>query len=183
MTRTAPFQSTLRLGTRADALCIGVLAIQVFLDTYATQGVRPSIAREVLEQFTTEAVSAQLDRADTTFVVAEAAGHMLGFAQLTAGAGHPRVTSARAAELGRLYVQPRFAGIGIGRMLLRRAESLAAEQGAQVLWLKTWSENHRARVFYARQGYEDVGDTTYEFQGEQYENRVLRRDITIAAAR
>ena len=40
---------SLRIATEADALCIGVLAMQVFLETYATEGIRPSIAREVLD--------------------------------------------------------------------------------------------------------------------------------------
>ncbi|MDP9029793.1 MAG: GNAT family N-acetyltransferase, partial [Pseudomonadota bacterium] len=29
-----------------DALCVGVLGMQVFLDTYATEGIRDSIAAE-----------------------------------------------------------------------------------------------------------------------------------------
>ncbi|MDR6580216.1 hypothetical protein J2X88_005123 [Pseudomonas extremaustralis] len=32
-----------------DALCIGVLGMQVFLDTYATEGIRTSIATEALQ--------------------------------------------------------------------------------------------------------------------------------------
>ena len=38
----------LRMAGPADALCIGVLATQVFLDTSAMDGIRPSLAREVL---------------------------------------------------------------------------------------------------------------------------------------
>jgi diamine N-acetyltransferase len=39
---------TLRAATPEDALCLSVLAMQVVLDTYATQGIRPALAREVL---------------------------------------------------------------------------------------------------------------------------------------
>ncbi|HOZ25184.1 MAG TPA: hypothetical protein PLI83_10420, partial [Thermomonas sp.] len=38
----------LRPATPDDALCLGVLGLQVFLDTYATGGIRPTLAREVL---------------------------------------------------------------------------------------------------------------------------------------
>jgi hypothetical protein len=51
---------TFRIAVDADALCIGVLASQVFLDSYATDGIRPSLAREVLEHLSTNAVSALL---------------------------------------------------------------------------------------------------------------------------
>jgi hypothetical protein len=50
----APVDVGFRAATASDALCIGVLATQVFLDTYATDGIRPSLAREVLEQFQQE---------------------------------------------------------------------------------------------------------------------------------
>ena len=41
----------LRAARAADAPCLGVLATQVFLDTYATGGIRPAVAREVLAAF------------------------------------------------------------------------------------------------------------------------------------
>ena len=49
---------SLRIAVDADALCIGVLATQVFLDTYAPDGIRPSLAHVVLEHFSTEATTA-----------------------------------------------------------------------------------------------------------------------------
>ena len=50
MTTTPPDAIIFRPATPADALCLGVLSTQVFLDTYATQGVSPSLAREALAQ-------------------------------------------------------------------------------------------------------------------------------------
>ena len=40
----SPSPIQLRPATADDALCLGVLATQVFLDTYATGGIRPQIA-------------------------------------------------------------------------------------------------------------------------------------------
>jgi hypothetical protein len=42
-----PAKPTDRPAALPDALCLSTLATQVFLDTYATQGIRPAIAREV----------------------------------------------------------------------------------------------------------------------------------------
>jgi hypothetical protein len=49
-----------RRGTLADAPAIAALAIQVFLDTYAPDGVAPEIAREVLDGYGEDAFSARL---------------------------------------------------------------------------------------------------------------------------
>jgi hypothetical protein len=50
-----PDDPTYRLALPSDALCLSVLATQVFLDTYATQGIRPAIAREVRQYLSEEA--------------------------------------------------------------------------------------------------------------------------------
>lgn len=84
MTRAAAV--SLRVADANDALCIAVAGTQVFLDTYAPDGIRPTLAREVLDHFSTAAVAALLRDPATTFVVAESSGHLLGFVQWTRGA-------------------------------------------------------------------------------------------------
>jgi diamine N-acetyltransferase len=173
---------TLRRAAAADALCISVLATQVFLDTYATDGIRPSIAREVHEHFSPAAVSALLAAPSSRLIVAERAGHMIGFAQLTLGSIHELVPARPTAELNRLYVQERFAGSGVGKALLGEAEALAAAEGAVTLWLACWAGNHRALAFYARRGYEELGAARYVFENERYETRIFAQALEGAAA-
>ena len=60
---------TFRVAVDADALCIGGLATQVFLDTYATEGIRPSLARGVLKHLSTSSVSALLSNPNARFIV------------------------------------------------------------------------------------------------------------------
>lgn len=170
-------QISFRTATPSDALCIGVLGTQVFLETYAVEGVRPEVAREVLEHFSTETIAALLADPATTFLVAESAGHLVAFAQMTFGAAHQLVAAEHPVEVHRLYVHGRFSGRGIGSALLRRAESLAAEKGASVIWLTAWAENHKARAFYVRQGYQDVGASVYVYEGDEYATRVFVRAL------
>ncbi len=68
-----------------------------------------------------------------------------------------------------------FQRAGLGRTLIREAERIAVAAGIYALWLTAWDENRRARDFYAAQGYDDVGATTYTFDGRDYGNRVLAR--------
>jgi GNAT superfamily N-acetyltransferase len=166
-----------RLAVPADALCLSVLGTQVFLDTYATQGIRPAIAREVVEHFSVGAVTGLLASPSITILVAEQAGHLIGFAQLTRGSRHELVPFEPAVELNRLYVQEPFTSKGVGRALLQQAEELAASQGARALWLTAWVGNPRALAFYARQGYEELGASSYVYEGEEYETRVFVKEV------
>ena len=172
----------LRPATPDDALCLGVLAMQVFLDTYATGGIRPTLAREVLAQFSTEAMRRSIERPNGWLWVAEAAGHLVGFAQMGLGVPQERVVARQPAELERLYVQEPFTRHGIGSALIRCCEQAAADAGADALWLTPWVHNQRALAFYAHHGFRDLGATWYCFEDERHENRVLVKALTGPAA-
>jgi diamine N-acetyltransferase len=177
---TAP---TLRVATPDDALCLGVLGLQVFLDTYATGGIRPTLAREVLSQFSTAAMQRLIERPDGWLCVAEVDGHLVGFAQLGFDVPQELVHAGHPAELERLYVQEPFTRLGIGSALIRRCERAAADAGAGALWLSPWVHNRRALAFYAHHGYQDLGATWYCFEDERHENRVLAKPAAAFAGR
>ena len=158
-----------------DALCISMLGTQVFLDTYAREGMRPDLAREVLEHFALSKMEALLQDPPTAFILAESAGHLVGFVLVTHGARHELVPQESTSAIDRLYVHERFTAKGIGKALLQRAEALAASRGADALWLAAWTGNARAIGFYPKQGYADVGATDYVFENEHYENRVYAK--------
>jgi len=171
-------EPTFRPATRDDALCISVLAAQVFVDTYATLGIGEAIARHVTEELSASAMAASIANSDHRFIVAEVANRLVGFVQLKLHAENSAVSSPNAAEVVRLYVLERFALSGIGTSLLTRAEALAVAQGAQHAWLTVWVGNTRALAFYPRRGYADLGPTTYVFQGENIENRLFVKALT-----
>ena len=156
--------------------------MQVFLDTYATQGIRPEIAREALSSYSQNVFIAALTDPLSRVCVAERSGHLVGFAQLTLGATHGLAPAGLQAELLRLYVQEPFTGRHVGTLLLAEAERLAAEGGATVLWLTPWVHNHRALAFYLRRGYEDFGLTHFVSEGESHENRVHAKHLRAASA-
>lgn len=208
MTPAAP-AVTLRPATPADALCLGVLATQVFLDTYATQGISADLALEALQGYSPAFFAQRLAQPEVTLWLAEHAvtpggepvagpagadpappqPHVLAFVELQAGSPCPVQGAAQDLELVRLYVQQPFQGLGLGRRLLRLAEAQAPAQtqartqtqmqtqahppGPARLWLTAWDGNHRARAFYSRCGWADVGATRHVIQGRAYGNRVF----------
>jgi diamine N-acetyltransferase len=163
---------TYRAGAPADALCVGVLAMQVFLDTYATEGIRPDLAREALAGYSPEAFAPRLADRDVSFVLAESSGHLIGFAELHHASACP--ADARAhVELVRLYVQQPFQRQGLGAQLMKHAEQRARAVGADALWLSAWCGNERALAFYPAMGYKDVGHAEHVIEGRAYPNRLF----------
>ena len=172
----------LRDAAPEDALCLSILAMQVFLDTYATDGIRPELAREVLTSYSQATFGEAIAHECSCVLVAEIKDHLVGFAQVTLAARHELAPTGIQAELLRLYVQEPFTGASVGTQLLARAEHIAAEAGATVLWLTPWVHNLRARAFYAKRGYKDYGVTYFTFENESHENRVLAKVLNAGAA-
>jgi diamine N-acetyltransferase len=164
-----------REASEADALCLHALATQVFLDTYATMGIRDAIAREAQAELSVAAFLEQLAAPSVRVLLAERNRHLVAFASVTFGATHALVAKGPAAELSRLYVQSPFVRQGVGSLLLRHVETLACAAGASTLWLTAWVGNTRALAFYASQGYEELGSTDHEFENERFENRLFVR--------
>ncbi len=174
----SPHHVDYRDGTPGDAAVIAALATQVFLDTYATEGVRPDLAIEAFEQYSAERFSGRLAEPGRRFLLAENGTGLLGFAELLLGETPAPVAGLAGCELVRLYVQPRAQRMGIGHALLRAAERVAADRSSRAVWLAVWEGNADAIAFYRREGYAEAGATSYTFQGHTYGNRVYRKALS-----
>ena len=178
---TKNIEISLRPATTADALCLGVLATQVFLDTYAFAGITKEVATEVRDAFSTEAFGNILSTNSTFITVAVHGGALIGFSQTTIGAHQSLAPPGEQAELQRLYIQEPFTNCGIGSRLLKEHEALAAKQSATVLWLAPWVGNHRALRFYAKHDYKDFGLVFFHMGQHKVENRVYAKRVSVAA--
>lgn len=179
----SPSDFTFRIASAPDADTISALAIQVDLDTDATEGIRPDIAREAHSAYSVDAFARRLDEPQRRFILAEVGDGLLGFAEVMLTSVASPEAGFTGAELVRLYVQPAAHRMGLGRALLLRSEQLVQGAHIPILWLTTWQGKHNARAFYARVGYEDVGATTYSFQGHTVPNRVFvkRFEVDVCA--
>ncbi|CAN5906403.1 GNAT family N-acetyltransferase [soil metagenome] len=155
--------------------------MQVFLDTYATEGIRPDLAREAFSHYSVAGFAGRFAEPDRRFVVAEHETGLLGFAEVILGPAQAPAGHVVGGELVRLYVQPQCHGMGIGRQLLQRAESLAADRGLFHIWLTAWEGNRRACGFYESVGYSDVGASTYTFEANSYGTCVFTKRLAAGA--
>ena len=164
----------IRIATSEDAPCVAALATHVFMDTYATDGMRTDLAGEAFDGYSVGVFASLLASPHETAIhVAEADGHMLGFVEAGAAGTPPAPGADAGTEIRKLYVHPRFHRRGIGRALLDAVRRCARHDGLPLVWLTAWSGNANALGFYARLGFDDVGATVHEIDGHAYENRVL----------
>ncbi|MFT3665020.1 GNAT family N-acetyltransferase [Piscinibacter sp.] len=162
----------IRQANLQDAENLSALAIQVWLHTYATEGVSSVVSRYVLSELSAKKFETVLTEDSSAIFVAENNDYLLGYAKLVVGTLCP-VPTTEKIELATLYVQSPFLGKGVGGALLKHAEQCAKQRANTSMWLATNSKNSRAIAFYAKHGYRKLGITYFELGGEKHENLVL----------
>jgi diamine N-acetyltransferase len=155
-----------------DAANLAALSIQVWLHTYATDGIRPAISELVLEQFTPEHFTRVLALAKYRVLVAIYRDHLIGYALIDRDS-RCELDPTLSTELVTLYVQEHFIGQNVGSMLLANCQS--AIGGEKSIWLSVFVRNERAIKFYRKHGFIHVGEMPFEFGGESHMNDVLVR--------
>jgi GNAT superfamily N-acetyltransferase len=117
----------------------------------------------------------QLRDPEYAFRIGEADGEAVGYVKL--GPLKIPVETDRAAMLvDQFYVLKEHHGTGIAPALMEWALGEARGRGAEELYLTVFVENHRARRFYDRFGFEAVG--RYDFMvGNHADEDVIMRKI------
>jgi ribosomal protein S18 acetylase RimI-like enzyme len=165
---------TYRDATRADLPAIDDVFRTSFCETFAHL-YRPEDLADFLGKFTSEAWAEEFDNPRYCFRLAESDGAVVGYVKLGPSA-LPIQTSRRAIELRQIYVLKDHHGSGLAKALTDWAIAEAREQGFEELYLTVYVDNHRARRFYDRYGFESVG--SYDFMvGNHADEDIIMRKI------
>lgn len=109
--------------------------------------------------------------------VAAQDGEPIGFAKLTPLRAPARNAGAGALELQQIYVRSNWHGKGIAEELMNWAVASTRLLGAPELYLTVFDHNERAKRFYARHGFTDVGRCTFKLGDRIDEDRIWRKAL------
>jgi ribosomal protein S18 acetylase RimI-like enzyme len=110
-------------------------------------------------------------------LLAEGGGALAGYAQLGWDPASPSVGGARPVQIRRFYVDSAWHGRGLAQRLMTRSLEIAAEGGADRVWLGVWERNDRGIAFYRKVGFEPCGEQTFVLGGDPQRDLVLARDV------
>lgn len=109
------------------------------------------------------------------FRLATEDGALIGFAKL----GPDALPGAQAGslELYQIYLLEPWKGRGIAAALMDWAMAEARARGATKLRLTVYIDNHRARRFYERYGFEEVGQYVFMVGNHADDDRIMSLDL------
>jgi ribosomal protein S18 acetylase RimI-like enzyme len=134
----------------------------------------PEDLASFLEQFSLVAWRTELVDPAYAFHVAEAGDDIVGYVKL-GPFKLPHESNGAAILLSQLYVLPDHHGAGIGARLTDWAAAEARRRDKAELYLTVFTENQRARRFYERSGFEDVGRYAFKVGAQADEDVIMRK--------
>ncbi|MDB6164057.1 MAG: acetyltransferase [Xanthomonadaceae bacterium] len=144
-----------------DAGRLSRIGIRTFVDTFGHLYSDEDLQTFLHDSHSPQAYARQLDNPEYAFWLLEQGDTATGYAMAgPCGLPHADVR-ADDGELKRLYVLPDMQNGGWGGRLFQAALDWLQRDGPRTLWISVWSENLGAQRFYARHGFEKVGE--YEF--------------------
>jgi ribosomal protein S18 acetylase RimI-like enzyme len=166
--------ATIRRATAEDAATLADLGRVTFIDAFGHLYTPEDLAAFIEESHSVAAYSRVLANPDYALWLAERDGAAIGYAQAgPCGLPHEEVQPGDG-ELKRLYLLRSAQHSGIGVALLEQALAWLERDGPRTLWLSVWSENLGAQKFYARHGFEHVGEYAF-IVGEQRDREFIWR--------
>lgn len=171
---------TYRNADSGDAAALKELFADSFVETFGHL-YRPEDLGDFLDGNSEASWQANLSDPQVAIRLAQADGTLVGFVEL-APKQLPYETSAPAIELRRLYLRSDAHGRGIADELMKWALHEASARGARELILSVYVDNHRARRFYQRYGFETVGRYDFMVGSHADEDLILRHIIMQAHA-
>ena len=163
-----------------DAALMSQLGARTFTETFGHL-YRPEDLAAFLLTHSEECWRAELS--DPSFVVrlAEAEGEPAAYAKL----GPPSLPfepRGPSIELRQFYLLKPWHGTGVAGALMDWAMAEARARGAEDLYLSVFTDNHRARRFYARCGFEFVAEYAFIVGNHADEDHILRLSLENAHA-
>lgn len=160
-----------RPGT-CDAPVIAALMRDCFTATFGAL-YDPVDLAAFLDGLTPETWRDELADPAFAFLLAEADGTAVGFAKLGPHS-LPVVPTGPMIELRQLYLTADQQGSGLAQRMMDWTIETARARGAKELFLSVYIDNHRARRFYERYGFERVGRYAFMVGRHRDEDDLMR---------
>ena len=170
---------TVRSAGRQDAAALAALAREAFREAYLDMLDLDEIEDYVSKNFTPDSFGADLEDEASTVLVATLGPRLIGYAQVKRSHWPDCVTGPAPIELARLYLRREATGKGIGATLMRAVHAEARRRQGETLWLGVYDRNERARDFYKRWGFVDVGTKAFWFGGRSYDDPVMSAPVRV----
>lgn len=170
----------IRRAVAGDAAGLAELAARTFRDTFAADNDAANMALHLAQAYGPMPQGRELADPNIVTLLVVAGEAFVAYAQLRRGPVPACVIGDAPIELWRFYVAREQHGQGIAQQLMRSVDAEAERADARTLWLGVWERNQRAKAFYRKCGFVDVGSHVFNVGDDAQIDRILVRPVASA---
>ena len=165
-----------RIALPSDAPSIALLGRITFSETFGHLFREPQDLKDYLEKtFSVDKIEAGLRKENNVFWISFIDRLPVGYAKLKLHSSSPFIEDQDVCQLQKIYVLKDFLshkmGFDLQNQLLEKARSLGYKQ----IWLSVLDDNERAKAFYAKNGFEKIGDHEFRIGQERFDFIAMRK--------
>jgi diamine N-acetyltransferase len=164
--------------TRDVSASLGAMARQSFSDAFAHL-YNPAPFARFLEEAYGPGGGMERDLADPSdqWQIAATSDQTIGYAKLSPLTAPAPAPLPGALELRQIYVLAPWHGRGVAESLMHWALATGRAGGAPEIYLTVFDHNARAKRFYSRHGFVEVGHCTFTLGDRVDDDRVWRKAL------
>jgi len=172
----------IRQASLLDGVLLAELGARTFQEAFGPANTPENMADYLSRSFSPSQQQAELNDPSTVFLIAQVGEEVVGYARLRQGPAPAQVRASKGVEIVRLYAAKERIGRGVGAALMEACLDQADGQGNDVIWLDVWEHNGRARAFYTKWGFEEVGTQPFQLGNDLQNDILMARPVPKADA-
>ena len=160
-----------------DAAPLASFAARTFEETFGPDNRPEHMAAHLEASYGVRQQARELADPSYITILLEVGVDLAGYAQVRQRTPPPCIVGPAPIELHRFYVDRPWHGRGLSQQLMSAVHAAAMELGGRTLWLSVWERNPRARAFYAKSGFTDVGTADFFVGPDRQTDRILTAPV------
>jgi ribosomal protein S18 acetylase RimI-like enzyme len=168
---------TIRQATLNDLNNLAVLKQQVWISTYATDGLINEFSEYVLSEYSIENEQKSIASKEKLTLIATCNDCLVGCVEILLLPQKPIENIEPCIEISTFYILERFQKQGIGKKLLRECLNIIEQLKYRKVWLTVYYKNQNAIDFYLKQEFKTIGETNFVLGNNKHKNFIMIRNI------
>lgn len=156
---------------------LAVLKQQVWISTYATEGLVEKFSSYVLSEYSVDSVRKSITDKKKLTLIATYNNALVGCVEILLTPQCPIKDIEPCIEISTFYILERFQGLGIGKKLLIECLDQIKQMNQHNVWLTVYYKNQNAIDFYLKQNFNHIGEMDFLLGEEKHKNYIMIKNI------
>jgi GNAT superfamily N-acetyltransferase len=168
---------SIRQASHDEVETVTEIGLRTFRDAFGPDNDPDDMEKYLAMAFDPEQIATELADPSSRFLLAYVGKEAVGYAKLKVGGAPDCVRGPNPVELVRLYLDQSVLGKGYGDVLIEACFEQARDNGCQTVWLGVWEHNERAKTFYRKWGFIEVGSHAFTVGNDVQTDLIMERHV------